>query len=141
MIERPDLRDDPALAHNDGRVSQVAMLDAAIGEWAAQRSLEAALDALNGARIPAGKIYDIADIAGDPHYRARDMILDAQLPDGTPVQLPGIVPKLSATPRRTAQPRPCAWPAYRRGAGRPWHRRGAARGIARGRDYLTRRPA
>ncbi|AEI79541.1 acyl-CoA transferase/carnitine dehydratase [Cupriavidus necator N-1] len=106
MIERPDLRDDPALAHNDGRVSQVAMLDAAIGEWAAQRSLEAALDALNGARIPAGKIYDIADIASDPHYRARDMILDAQLPDGTPVQLPGIVPKLSATPGALPNPAP-----------------------------------
>ncbi|CAN7645360.1 CoA transferase [Cupriavidus necator] len=106
MIERPDLRDDPALAHNDGRVSQVAMLDAAIGEWAAQRSLEAALDALNGARIPAGKIYDIADIASDPHYRARDMILDAQLPDGTPVQLPGIVPKLSATPGELPNPAP-----------------------------------
>ncbi|WP_316154649.1 CoA transferase [Cupriavidus sp. BIC8F] len=106
MIERPDLRDDPALAHNDGRVSQVAMLDAAIGEWAAQRSLEAALDALNGARIPAGKIYDIADIASDPHYRARDMILDAQLPDGTPVRLPGIVPKLSATPGALPNPAP-----------------------------------
>ncbi|MGY2487329.1 CaiB/BaiF CoA transferase family protein [Cupriavidus sp. CP313] len=106
MIERPDLRDDPALAHNDGRVSQVEMLDAAIGEWAAQRSLEAALDALNGARIPAGKIYDIADIASDPHYRARDMILDAQLPDGTPVQLPGIVPKLSATPGELPNPAP-----------------------------------
>ncbi|RDK11394.1 CaiB/BaiF CoA transferase family protein [Cupriavidus lacunae] len=106
MIERPDLRDDPALARNDGRVAQVAMLDAAIGEWAAQRNLEAALDALNEARIPAGKIYDIADIASDPHYRARDMILDAQLPDGTPVQLPGIVPKLGATPGELSTPAP-----------------------------------
>ncbi|MBN9401304.1 MAG: CoA transferase, partial [Burkholderiales bacterium] len=40
----------------------------------------------------------IADIAADPHYRARDMILDQPLPDGTPCQVPGIVPKLSATP-------------------------------------------
>ncbi|MFS8978672.1 CaiB/BaiF CoA transferase family protein [Cupriavidus necator] len=106
MIDRPDLRDDPALAHNDGRVSQVGKLDAAIGEWSAQRSLDAALDALNAARIPAGRIYDIADIARDPHYRARDMILDAQLPDGTPVQLPGIVPKLSDTPGELPTPAP-----------------------------------
>ncbi|WP_454753198.1 CaiB/BaiF CoA transferase family protein [Cupriavidus necator] len=106
MIGRPDLRDDPALAHNDGRVAQVGRLDAAIGEWAAQRGLDEALDALNAARIPAGRIYDIADIAGDPHYRARDMILDAQLPDGTPVQLPGIVPKLSDTPGELPNPAP-----------------------------------
>ena len=64
------------------------------------------LAALNGARIPAGKIYDIADIAADPHYRARDMILQSQLPDGTPVQLPGIVPKLSVSPGAADKPAP-----------------------------------
>jgi formyl-CoA transferase len=98
VIERPDLRDDPELAQNDGRVRHVARLDAAIGVWAAERTLEQALEQLNAARIPAGRIYDIADIAADPHYKAREMILDTQLPDGTPVQVPGIVPKLSATP-------------------------------------------
>ena len=97
-IERPDLRDDPELARNDGRVRHVARLDAAIGAWAAKRTLDEVLDRLNDARIPAGRIYDVADIAADPHYQARDMILESVLPDGTPVQVPGIVPKLSATP-------------------------------------------
>lgn len=97
-IERPDLRDDPELARNDGRVRHVARLDAAIGAWAAERTLDEVLERLNEARIPAGRIYDIADIAADPHYKAREMILDTELPDGTPVQVPGIVPKLSATP-------------------------------------------
>ena len=98
VIGRCDLRDEPALAHNDGRVANVERIDAAIGAWSASQPLDAVLDALNGAAIPAGRIYDVADIAADPHYQARDMLLDAQLADGTPVQLPGIVPKLSATP-------------------------------------------
>lgn len=98
VIGRRDLRDDPELAQNDGRVKQVERLDMAIGTWARERTLDDVLDQLNEAKIPAGKIYDIADIAADPHYRARGMILDAQLPDGTPVQVPGVVPKLSATP-------------------------------------------
>jgi formyl-CoA transferase len=106
VIERPDLRDDPALSQNDGRVAHVAQLDAAISDWTALRSLDEVLAALNEARIPAGKIYDIADIASDPHYRARDMILESRLGDGTPVQLPGIVPKLSATPGAAHQPAP-----------------------------------
>ena len=106
LIDRPDLRDDPALAQNDGRVNYVERLDVAIAEWTAKRTLDEVLAALNEARIPAGKIYDIADIAKDPHYHARDMILDSQLPDGTPVQLPGIVPKLSATPGGVYQPAP-----------------------------------
>ncbi|GKN26954.1 CaiB/BaiF CoA transferase family protein (plasmid) [Klebsiella pneumoniae] len=98
IIERPDLAAEPALAHNDGRVKQVEMLDAAIGEWTSQRNLQEVLASLNEGGIPAGKIYDAADIANDPHYKARDMLLSAQLPDGTPVTLPGIVPKLLSTP-------------------------------------------
>ncbi|MFD1022553.1 CaiB/BaiF CoA transferase family protein [Paraburkholderia sabiae] len=98
LIGRSDLADDPALAQNDGRVKQVQRIDAAISDWAGRQPLEDVLAALNEARIPAGKIYDVADIASDPHYHARDMILEAQLPDGTPVLVPGIVPKLSATP-------------------------------------------
>ncbi len=98
LIGRPDLADDPALAQNDGRVNDVERIDAAIGEWTARHSLEDVLAALNEAKIPAGRIYDIADIAADPHYKAREMIVDTELPDGTPVQVPGIVPKLSETP-------------------------------------------
>jgi formyl-CoA transferase len=98
VIERPDLGDDPALAQNDGRVANVERIDAAISAWTEQRSLNEVLAHLNEARIPAGKIYDVADIAADPHYRAREMIVDSTLADGTPVQVPGVLPKLNATP-------------------------------------------
>jgi formyl-CoA transferase len=98
VIERPDLGDDPALAQNDGRVANVERIDAAISAWTEQRSLDEVLAHLNEARIPAGKIYDVADIAADPHYRAREMIVDSALADGTPVQVPGVLPKLNATP-------------------------------------------
>ncbi|WP_277977955.1 CaiB/BaiF CoA transferase family protein [Pantoea endophytica] len=98
IIERPDLANDPSLAHNDGRVKQVEMLDAAISEWTSSRSLASVLASLTEGGIPAGKIYDAADIANDPHYQARDMLLKANLPDGTPVTLPGVVPKLLSTP-------------------------------------------
>ncbi|WP_106804458.1 CaiB/BaiF CoA-transferase family protein [Pseudomonas sp. S5D5] len=99
-IQRLDLADDPELAQNDGRVRHVARIDAAISTWTAERSLDDVLAALKDANIPSGKIYDAADIAADPHYQARDMLLASQLDDGTPVTLPGIVPKLMATPGR-----------------------------------------
>ena len=99
-IERLDLADDPELTQNDGRVRHVARIDAAISTWTAERNLDAVLAALQDANIPSGKIYDAADIAADPHYQARDMLLASQLDDGTAVILPGIVPKLTATPGR-----------------------------------------
>ncbi|CAB3944111.1 Succinyl-CoA--L-malate CoA-transferase beta subunit [Achromobacter insolitus] len=98
VIGRLDLAEAPELANNAGRVKHVAMLDDAISQWTGQHPLDEVLARLNDGQIPAGKIYDVADIAADPHYRARGMILDGALPDGTPVQVPGIVPKLSETP-------------------------------------------
>ncbi|MDH0746947.1 CoA transferase [Pseudomonas sp. GD03842] len=97
-IDRQDLADDPELQQNDGRVRHVARLDAAIATWTAERPLDEVLAALRDANIPSGKIYDAADIAADPHYQARDMLIRSQLDDGTPVTLPGVVPKLTATP-------------------------------------------
>ncbi|RSE87540.1 CaiB/BaiF CoA transferase family protein [Achromobacter denitrificans] len=98
VIGRPDLAEAPELANNAGRVKHVVMLDDAISAWTGQHPLDVVLGRLNDGQIPAGKIYDVADIAEDPHYQARGMILDGALPDGTPVKLPGIVPKLSDTP-------------------------------------------
>ena len=107
VIGRPELGADPGLAGNAGRVARVAELDAAIEAWTCSRTVQAVLDALNAARVPAGKVYTVADIAADPHYRARDMILTQQTREGYTLEVPGIVPKLSATPGtvRSAAPR------------------------------------
>lgn len=98
LVGRDDLGQDPRLARNEGRAKEVATIDAAIAAWTAERTIAEALEALNAADVPAGRIYTAADIVVDPHFRARDMILDTVLPDGTAMPMPGIVPKLSATP-------------------------------------------
>lgn len=98
VIGRPDLADDPALARNDGRVQHCAMLDQAITAWTSHHCTDDVLAALERAEVPAGRIYSVADIVADPHYQARDMLLQAQLPGGASVKMPGIVPKLSDTP-------------------------------------------
>jgi len=97
-IGRNDLGEAADLADNAGRVARVAEIDAAIGAWTQQRTVQATLDALSAARVPAGKVYTARDIAEDPHYRARDMILQQPTRDGYTVEVPGIVPKLSVTP-------------------------------------------
>jgi len=100
-VGRPDLAEDPALARNEGRVQQIDTIDGAIAEWTSRRSLDEVIAALRTADVPVGRIYTAADIHGDPHYRARGMIEPVVLPDGHPVDIPGIVPKLSATPGQT----------------------------------------
>ena len=100
LIGRDDLAADPALADNAGRVARVAELDDVIGAWTAQRSVDEVMAALDGASVPAGRIYSVADIAADPHYKARGMLDQVHMDDGSALTVPGIVPKLSATPGR-----------------------------------------
>lgn len=97
-IARDDLATDAELATNPGRVKRVDEIDQAIGAWTAARQVEQVLDVLNAASVPVGRIYNAQDIAQDPHYRARDMILPVTTHDGLTVEVPGIVPKLSRTP-------------------------------------------
>jgi len=97
-IGRDDLGRDPALAHNDGRAARVAEIDAAIGAWTSQRSIDAVLDAMREAGVPSGRIYSVADIARDPHYRARNAIAEIQGASGVRVEMPAVFPLLSDNP-------------------------------------------
>jgi len=75
-------------------------LDAEIARWTALLPASEVLAVLDDAGVPCGMIYNAADIATDPHYGARQMILSVPEPGlgGEPVPMPGVVPKLTATP-------------------------------------------
>jgi formyl-CoA transferase len=106
QIGRDDLGADPGLAGNEGRAARAGELDAAIGAWTALRGLDEVLAALDRAKVPAGRIYTAKDIAEDPHFRAREMILETTLADGSTLEVPGVVPKLSLTPGTLRSPAP-----------------------------------
>jgi formyl-CoA transferase len=100
-IGREDLANDPTLASNDGRVARTEELDRVIGEWCRAHDLPHVLEMLNAAQVPGGKIYSIADIVKDVQFQARGMIEKHRLAGGEEILLPGVVPKLSATPGGT----------------------------------------
>ena len=97
-IEREDMASDAELATNPGRVKRVAVLDDAIAAYTRTRSVAEVLATLDAADVPGGRIYTVKDIAEDPHYRAREMIVSVTTADGLIVETPGVVPKLSLTP-------------------------------------------
>ncbi|MFI8736985.1 CaiB/BaiF CoA transferase family protein [Ectopseudomonas toyotomiensis] len=99
LIGRDDLGNDPRLAQNDGRSQHAELIDGAIAEWTAQRGRDEVIEALKGARVPAGYPYTAADIVQDPHYLARQMIEQVHTSVG-PLKVPGVLPKLSRTPGR-----------------------------------------
>jgi formyl-CoA transferase len=100
-IGRDDLADDPALADNAGRAAQAQRIDDAIAAWTSTHTLGQGLEAMDRADVPSGRIYSVADMVADPQYVARAMVEQVRLPDGTPLAVPAVVPKLSRTPGAT----------------------------------------
>ncbi len=102
-IGRPDLAVDERFRDNRGRARHSALLDAAISEFTSTRSLAEVMDVMVAAEVPAGPIYSAAEMAEDPHFQARDMLLDMPVDvEGEPekVLFPGVVPKLGQQPGR-----------------------------------------
>ncbi|ENO79495.1 CaiB/BaiF CoA transferase family protein [Thauera sp. 63] len=100
-MDRPDLADDPTLADNAGRDARRDELYALIDAWVAAHDEAAVLAALTAAEVPASRIYSVADMFADPQFLAREMLQTVKLPDGRDCRMPGVVPKLSATPGGT----------------------------------------
>ncbi len=100
-VGRPDLADDPGLASNAGRDLRAIELYGVIDAWVAARDGDSVLAALAAAEVPASSVYSVADMFRDAQFAARGMLEQASLPDGTPMCIPGIVPRLTATPGST----------------------------------------
>jgi len=99
-IGRADLADDPQLAHNPGRVEREAEIDGAIAHWCAGIECAQVMALLDVAEVPVGPIYSVADMFDDPHFRARGLFESFEV-NGKPLDIPAVLPRLTATPGRT----------------------------------------
>lgn len=97
---RPEMGSDPRLENNAGRVEHEAEIDAVIEEWTGSLRSPDALALLEEARVPSGPIYNVADMFADPHFNARGLFEEVGV-NGSPLKIPAMIPKMSATPGRT----------------------------------------
>ncbi|HEX7067940.1 MAG TPA: CaiB/BaiF CoA-transferase family protein [Candidatus Limnocylindria bacterium] len=100
-IGRADLANDPRMRDNPGRAANGLELNDAISEWTRAHSVDEVMEVMTAANVPAGPIYSVADLMEDPHFKAREMFIEREVPvDGgpQPVIFPGVVPKLEQMP-------------------------------------------
>ena len=97
-IDRPELIEDERFENNDRRVANVEALDDIIESWTLERSTEEVLDQMEAADAIVGPVYDIADIFEDPHFAAREDLVDVPDADFGSLKTFGAFPKLSRTP-------------------------------------------
>ena len=101
-IDMPELADDPRYALSRERIARADELEALLAEWIGRHDFADIEQRLVGANVPFGGIYTAADIADDPHYRARDNIVTVPDEHEGEIPMPGVVPKLMGTPGRVA---------------------------------------
>lgn len=94
----PELAEDERFSTHLARGRHMQELDEIIECWTSSKTTEECLEAFDKHGVPAGRIYSAREIASDPHYLARQMILDVPHPVLGNYPMPGIVPKLSRTP-------------------------------------------
>jgi crotonobetainyl-CoA:carnitine CoA-transferase CaiB-like acyl-CoA transferase len=95
---RPELPEDPRFATAVSRSAHHADIDDLVAAWTSRHPLETLERMLADAGVPATRIFTIADIFGDPHYRARGSIVAAPDDELGTVAMAAVVPRLSETP-------------------------------------------
>ncbi len=102
----PDLACDPRFATNATRLANRDAMEAVLARWFAARPAAEALATMRAAGATVGPVHDIADILADPHFRDREIVVEAADPTLGPVLMHDILPRLSATPGRWRRPAP-----------------------------------
>jgi crotonobetainyl-CoA:carnitine CoA-transferase CaiB-like acyl-CoA transferase len=95
---QPGLAEDPRFAAATARSENHEALDDAVARWTGAHPLAHLEKVLADAAVPATRIFTIADIFGDPHYKARGAIVEAPDDELGGIAMANVVPRLSATP-------------------------------------------
>ena len=98
VMDRKDMIEDPRFSSAVARAKNIAACDDAVAAWTVTKDAVALEPQLETAKVPAARIYSMADIFADPHYKARDMLVDVVDDVLGNVTVAGVVPKLSRTP-------------------------------------------
>jgi crotonobetainyl-CoA:carnitine CoA-transferase CaiB-like acyl-CoA transferase len=99
MLGQPDLPKDARFATAAERPNNIGVILEMAARWFAARPFDKAVEELRAHDIPHSPVMSMADIFADPHYRAREMIVDVPAEVGALPQ-PAVIPKLSLTPGR-----------------------------------------
>lgn len=100
LMGMPEVANDPVMMTHEGRYDAADQLDAWIGEWAKKFDSKEITEMLEKAGVPSAPIYSAKDMLDDPHFLAREMIIEVEDPEIGKMPIPGVFPKLLGTPGR-----------------------------------------
>jgi len=98
MMGQPELGDDPRFNSHVARGQRQGELDDLIGEWTKQYTSAEVLQMCEDHGVPAGNMYRAPEMLEDPHFAAREAIIEREHPRHENFKMQNVAPRLSATP-------------------------------------------
>ena len=90
-------KDERFISHN-ARGENQDLLDDMINEWTREHTSEEVLTMCDDNGVPAGKVFRAPEMLEDPHYKAREAIVDVPYPEIGHLKMQNVFPKMSETP-------------------------------------------
>lgn len=103
---RPDLAAPDRFGPVAARLARAAEVDAIVQEWALTMGSAELIRWCALREVPCAQVNTAADICADPHIAARDNLIGLPHGDLGEILVPGVLPRLSATPGRVASAGP-----------------------------------
>ena len=103
VMDRPELSSDERYNTHSARGKNQRELDNLINNWTKTKNLKEVESLCNENGIPAGLIYKAKDMIEDPHFKAREAIIDIEHPEFGLIKMQNVAPKLSRNPGEVRQ--------------------------------------
>ncbi|WP_219893581.1 CaiB/BaiF CoA transferase family protein [Aquisediminimonas profunda] len=103
---QPELAKDPRYATHIARGENQIELDALINRWTAQHTIAEVEALMIQHSVPAGKVYRAPEMFADPHFQAREAIVEVETERFGKLKMQNVVPRLSETPSSIRTPAP-----------------------------------
>jgi len=97
VIGKPELADDERFSKHTARGVNMQELDHIISEWTKTRTVAEVDVLMQEAGVPAGRIYRAPEMLNDPHYKAREAIIDTPTDEWPGLKMQNVFPKMSRT--------------------------------------------
>ena len=97
-LGHPDWATDERFNSHNARGENQDLLDGMINDITKTMTSEAVLAMCEEHGVPAGKVYRAPEMLEDPHYKAREAIVDVPFPEIGHLKMQNVFPKMSETP-------------------------------------------
>jgi crotonobetainyl-CoA:carnitine CoA-transferase CaiB-like acyl-CoA transferase len=106
IIGRPELADDPKFSTIVERLSRVPEVDEVVESWSKTKTSAEIMAIFKEEGLACGTVFNVAEVSGSEHVKAREMLVELNQPQMGPVKIPGCPIKFSKTPVKIEKPAP-----------------------------------